>query len=54
LFFHDRYGGTQIGVLWNPMALSPRAWKVNLGFNSKPADVNKDGILVCIPLVPFL
>ncbi|KAF9544001.1 hypothetical protein EC957_000270 [Mortierella hygrophila] len=45
LFFHDRYGGTQIGVLWNPMALSPRAWKVNLGFNSKPADVNKDGVL---------
>ncbi|KAG0297764.1 hypothetical protein BGZ96_004955 [Linnemannia gamsii] len=45
LFFHDRYGGTQIGVLWNPNALSPRAWKVNLGFNSKPADVNKDGVL---------
>ncbi|KAI8600248.1 Nrap protein [Dissophora ornata] len=46
LFFHDRYGGTQIGVLWNPITLSPRAWKVNLGFNSKPADVNKDGVLV--------
>ncbi|KAF9344020.1 hypothetical protein BGX26_004904 [Mortierella sp. AD094] len=45
LFFHDRYGGTQIGVLWNPITLSPRAWKVNLGFNSKPADVNKNGVL---------
>ncbi|KAF9902688.1 hypothetical protein BX616_001852 [Lobosporangium transversale] len=45
LFFHDKYGGTQIGVLWNPIALSPRAWKVNLGFNSKPADANKDGVL---------
>ncbi|KAG9327014.1 hypothetical protein KVV02_006491 [Mortierella alpina] len=45
LFFHDRYGGTQIGVLWNPVSLSPRAWKVNLGFNNKPADVNKDGVL---------
>ncbi|KAF9186701.1 hypothetical protein BGZ50_002363 [Haplosporangium sp. Z 11] len=45
LFFHDRYGGTQIGVLWNPVTLTPRAWKVNLGFNSKPADVNKDGVL---------
>ncbi|KAG0049577.1 hypothetical protein BGZ83_005586 [Gryganskiella cystojenkinii] len=46
LFFHDKYGGTQIGVLWNPVSLSPRAWKVNLGFNSKPADVNKNGDLV--------
>ncbi|KAG0324998.1 hypothetical protein BGZ99_001153 [Dissophora globulifera] len=45
LFFHDRYGGTQIGVLWNPTTLSPRPWKVNLGFNNKPADVNKDGVL---------
>ncbi|KAI7818797.1 Nrap protein [Gamsiella multidivaricata] len=45
LFFHDRYGGTQIGVLWNPITLSPRAWKVNLGFNSRPADVNKDGVM---------
>ncbi|KAG0330997.1 hypothetical protein BG000_011298 [Podila horticola] len=45
LFFYDRYGGTQVGVLWNPVTLTPRAWKVNLGFNSKPADINKDGVL---------
>ncbi|KAG0330358.1 hypothetical protein BG004_002115 [Podila humilis] len=45
LFFWDRYGGTQVGVLWNPVTLTPRAWKVNLGFNSKPADVNQDGVL---------
>ncbi|KAF9428924.1 hypothetical protein BGZ94_000488 [Podila epigama] len=45
LFFYDQYGGTQIGVLWNPVTLTPRAWKVNLGFNNKPADLNKDGVL---------
>ncbi|KAF8950750.1 hypothetical protein BGZ52_001534 [Haplosporangium bisporale] len=45
LFFYDRYGGTQVGVLWNPVTLTPRAWKVNLGFNNKPADLNKDGAL---------
>ncbi|KAG9293934.1 hypothetical protein G9A89_019272 [Geosiphon pyriformis] len=34
LFFHDRYGGDFIGVLWVPMELSARSWKVNLGFSS--------------------
>ncbi|KAF9921791.1 hypothetical protein BGZ65_010065, partial [Modicella reniformis] len=23
----------------------PRTWKVNLGFNSKPADMNNDGVM---------
>ncbi|KAF9584422.1 hypothetical protein BGW38_006511 [Lunasporangiospora selenospora] len=45
LFFYDRYGGTQVGILWNPVALAPRSWKVNLGFNNKPADVNQNGDL---------
>ncbi|KAF9157925.1 hypothetical protein DFQ26_008167 [Actinomortierella ambigua] len=46
LFFHDTYGGTQIGVLWNPIALTPKAWKVNQGYNNKPADVDEHGGLV--------
>ncbi|KAG0236782.1 hypothetical protein BGW42_002650 [Actinomortierella wolfii] len=46
LFFHDVYGGTQIGVLWNPIALTPKAWKVNQGYNNKPADVDEHGHLV--------
>ncbi|CAG8467956.1 10809_t:CDS:10 [Acaulospora colombiana] len=55
LFFHDKYGGNIIGVVWKPVFFTPRPWKVNLGFSSMmvsskntkekdeiPSDDNKD------------
>ncbi|CAG8474805.1 11484_t:CDS:10 [Ambispora gerdemannii] len=38
LFFHDRFGGDSIGVLWIPHNFSPRPWKVNIGYSSVLAE----------------
>ncbi|KAI8995966.1 Nrap protein [Gaertneriomyces semiglobifer] len=35
LFFHDRYGGDVIGVVWNPKATVTQSWKVNLHYNAE-------------------
>ncbi|KAI9096592.1 Nrap protein [Phlyctochytrium arcticum] len=37
LFFHDTYGGDYIGVVWNPKAVQPHLWKVNVSYNVTPA-----------------
>ncbi|CAG8439197.1 12775_t:CDS:10, partial [Funneliformis mosseae] len=39
LFFYDKYGGTFIGVVWNPTNFIPKPWKVNIGFSSIPVDL---------------
>ncbi|KND02445.1 rRNA-processing protein UTP22 [Spizellomyces punctatus DAOM BR117] len=36
LFFHDKYGGDAIGVVWNPKTVVPHPWRVNLSFNVEP------------------
>ncbi|KAJ3297816.1 hypothetical protein HK104_000070 [Borealophlyctis nickersoniae] len=36
LFFHDRYGGTSIAVVWRPKVVVGGPWKVGLPFNSTP------------------
>ncbi|TPX62830.1 hypothetical protein PhCBS80983_g00180 [Powellomyces hirtus] len=33
LFFHDRYGGDVIGVVWNPTVVVEGNWKVDTKFN---------------------
>ncbi|KAI9277234.1 Nrap protein [Phascolomyces articulosus] len=45
LFFHDQFGGDKIGIVWNPTTTAPKQWKVNLGYNGIPVDMNKDGFL---------
>ncbi|KAI9488082.1 Nrap protein [Zychaea mexicana] len=45
LLFHDQFGGDKIGIVWNPMTAAPKQWKVNLGYNSIPVDMNQDGYL---------
>jgi hypothetical protein len=36
LFFYDIDGGTIIAGLWNPRAVAPRPWKVNLSYSTQP------------------
>ncbi|KAH0562575.1 hypothetical protein GP486_002742 [Trichoglossum hirsutum] len=36
IFFHNSHGGTFIGGIWSPLATSPRPWKVNLSYSTKP------------------
>ncbi|CAG8433493.1 6277_t:CDS:10 [Diversispora eburnea] len=45
LFFHDKYGGTVIGIVWKPSYLFPTPWKVNLGYSSKLWIPQMDGNL---------
>jgi U3 small nucleolar RNA-associated protein 22 len=49
LFFHDKLGGDDIGILWNPLVLKNQPWKVSVPFNSKvdgkQAIVNKTSML---------
>ncbi|KAI7853746.1 Nrap protein [Circinella umbellata] len=45
LLFHDKFGGDKIGIVWNPTTAVPKQWKVNVGYNSVPVDMNKDGFL---------
>ncbi|KAJ3021439.1 hypothetical protein HKX48_008533 [Thoreauomyces humboldtii] len=35
LFFHDRYGGDTIGVVWNPTVAAPGPWKADARFNGE-------------------
>lgn len=37
-FFHDKYGGDRIGVVWNPLVLRPQPWKPSLGYSSLIAE----------------
>ncbi|CAI2191121.1 7558_t:CDS:2, partial [Funneliformis geosporum] len=50
LFFYDKYGGTFIGLVWNPTNFIPKTWKVNIGFSSIPVDLisneERDKVLV--------
>lgn len=39
LFFYDKYGGSFIGLVWNPINFIPKPWKVNTGFSSCPVDL---------------
>ncbi|CAG8746016.1 5253_t:CDS:2, partial [Dentiscutata heterogama] len=34
LFFHDKHGGTIIGVVWIPTNFTPRPWKASSEINS--------------------
>ncbi|KAJ3150218.1 hypothetical protein HDU89_003307 [Geranomyces variabilis] len=43
LFFHDRYGGDVVGVVWNPLVMAEGPWKVDLKFNAAPLDENENG-----------
>lgn len=46
VWFYDRYGGTSIGGVWNPMLAPERPFRVLLGFSSQPSSegpVNKVG-----------
>ena len=45
-FFHDRYGGTAIAVVWNRKAVASSSWKVGLPFNAAP--VMPTAIKVCL------
>ncbi|KAI8149209.1 Nrap protein [Fennellomyces sp. T-0311] len=45
LLFHDQFGGDKIGVVWDPSTTAPKQWKVNVGYNSVPVDMNQDGFL---------
>ncbi|PQE32444.1 pre-rRNA processing utp22 protein [Rutstroemia sp. NJR-2017a WRK4] len=38
VFFHSETTGARIGGLWNPQTAAPRAFKVNLGYVTKPRD----------------
>lgn len=40
-FFYDTHGGKSIYGVWNPLLLTRRPWKVNLGYNSTADDDNK-------------
>lgn len=46
LFFHDKHGGDAIGVVWNPKAIAPHQWKVNLTFN---VEAILDGVSTQVP-----
>src|SRR5256885_3301320 len=39
LLFYDKYGGTFIGLVWNPKNFVPKPWKVNIGFSSIPINL---------------
>ncbi|KAJ3154943.1 hypothetical protein HDU86_004462 [Geranomyces michiganensis] len=43
LFFHDRFGGDVIGVVWNPLVMAESSWKVDLKYNAAPSDENEEG-----------
>ncbi|CAG8771532.1 7965_t:CDS:2, partial [Racocetra persica] len=34
LFFHDKHGGTVIGVVWVPINFTPKPWKVSTEINN--------------------
>ncbi|KAI8923033.1 Nrap protein [Entophlyctis helioformis] len=36
LFFHDRYGGDKIAVVWKAGVMAPGPFKVNLAYNAAP------------------
>eukprot|EP00842_Homolaphlyctis_polyrhiza_P003552 jgi/Hompol1/4198/HPOL_003562-RA len=36
LFFHDRYGGDKIAVVWHSRVVTAGPWKVNLAYNAAP------------------
>ncbi|RIA85318.1 Nrap protein [Glomus cerebriforme] len=42
LLFYDKYGGTFIGLVWNPTNFIPKPWKVNIGFSSVLIDLLPD------------
>lgn len=46
MVFHNKYGGDQLALVWNPTLAAPMQWKVNAGYNSIPVDMNKNGFLV--------
>lgn len=48
MVFYDKYGGDQIGLVWNPLESTPRPWKVSVGYNSLPVDMSKSGYLVSL------
>ncbi|CAG8436328.1 905_t:CDS:10 [Rhizophagus irregularis] len=43
LFFYDKYGGSFIGLVWNPINFIPKPWKVNTGFSSCPVGLIPSG-----------
>ena len=46
LFFHDEFGGSIIGGIWNPQADS-RCWKINVGYSTMPLiEPGQDGITI--------
>jgi len=42
LVFFDVYGGSVIGLLWNPAKFTPRSLKPFLGYNAKPAQTKTE------------
>ncbi|KAI9319103.1 Nrap protein [Dichotomocladium elegans] len=46
LLFHDKYGGDKIGLVWDPYTTAPKQWRVAVGLNTVPADMNEHGVLV--------
>ncbi|RCI04195.1 hypothetical protein CU098_009525 [Rhizopus stolonifer] len=45
MVFHNKYGGHQLALVWNPFVATPMQWKVQSGYNSVPVDMNKNGFL---------
>ncbi|KAG1467061.1 hypothetical protein G6F55_000072 [Rhizopus delemar] len=45
MVFHNKYGGDQLALVWNPLVAEPIQWKVTAGFNSVPVDMKKNGFL---------
>lgn len=45
LVFHDRHGGSVIGLLWNPEKETPRALKAFLSYSTRPAGGEVSSIL---------
>ncbi|KAI8343288.1 Nrap protein [Chlamydoabsidia padenii] len=45
MVFYDKYGGDQIALVWNPLEVTPRPWKVSAGYNTLPVDMSKSGFL---------
>ncbi|RUS22739.1 hypothetical protein BC937DRAFT_87483 [Endogone sp. FLAS-F59071] len=43
IFFHDHYGGSFIAVAWKPVMLTPRQWRLDLGYSNAPVEMNDNG-----------
>jgi U3 small nucleolar RNA-associated protein 22 len=44
VFFHSATSGSSIAGLWNPQAVSPRPFKVNLTYASKPTAESEEEV----------